>query len=1409
MSRHLSSRLTVAVAAVISLTVQASALTDATQFNALSLNQGRPLFFTENRGQWDERVLFKADGAGGLTWFIERDGFTVLFSVPDTTADPIADPRSMGMPEEIRRFDAIDRYPSRAHALKFKFQNALPRTASNFLPEQTTSATASSIESTERVSWNNNYFLGNDESKWAPDCGNFQRVVLKDVWPGVDVVWRGEDSQRIKQIERIEPGSESASSVSSAVNMIEFDFLIHPGADASQIRVECLGLTEDLSFNTGGTESTELSLETSLGTLRMALPEAYQIEEDGSLQEVQAEFRIEGENSFGVALPEGHDSSKSLVVDPLVYSTYVGSNGSDYPLGITSDSQGGSIITGHTDSNEFPSTDGAYDDSFDGGTDVFITRLNENGSELLYSTYVGGDNTDDALSITNDGEGGALVVGYTWSSNFPTLEGSIDETLGGDGDGFFVRLNADGNELLGSTYYGGSGIDNFGDVSVDGQGGVVIVGYTESDNLTTTRGAFDRSFNGASDILVALLDLTGCQLGYCTYLGGRDWDVPATISVNAEGNAVIAGGTYSDNFPTTDGAFDRSYNGDEWDVVVSILNRNGSELLSSTYLGSDELDRPNAIIVEESGAIMLAGFTSSEDFPTTVGSFDRSYNGDEYDAFVVKFNEDLSRLLYSTFLGGGRWDFAEAIILDGSDGVVVSGYTYSNNFPTTEDAIDNSINGDADAFIARLSGNGNDLLYGSYCGGGDRDKAFGIASDESRGVIIAGETRSNNFPVTEGALDRSFNGGEWDAFVTRIEIGLSTSEILFGHVFDLANGNPLNEASIFTNLGDSVHTDQDGYWRINGVRGRHFDLTASRVGYNDSTLTNFDLAFGETLEVNFSLRHPDFSISDDQLGAELPVGESIDIPFNISNQGNGPLIWSADKRLLGDANDELGELRRSYHATDSTGDDRIEGVVFAQDRFYICGSAGDQPSTIYVIDREGSFVNRFPQFGDSRYGYKDIEWDGELIWRSGDDSVFAQSMDGQLVRQWPAPFTPTNNIAWDSDRGLLYLAGTTSNIATFDLDGNAVGDQLNRLGFRIYGLSYWRDDPDGYPLYILNVPAGNQPLIHKMNTETGDTMFVAALQVPEGQSLTGLYITNQFDVYSWVMMTILNAPPADGGDCIMVYQLDARKDWFDLDVFEGELPAGETQDLILTLDATALPDTLFDAEIVFRHNASEDGFHLMVSLDVISIPPPPPFSLISPENGDTLIALPLQGDSLRMPPIEFIWEAVGAFDTVSYRFEIGLNDALVNFEVSDTSLALNLDTLGLPIGFGSRIEWNVVAQPRGEDEFPCIQPFHFFIMPNATDRREEPRPVEFGLSAPYPNPFNSSVRLTYGLPEVGKVRMSIFDVSGREVIRLVDGNQAAGVHTIDWTADANPTGVYLARLEYAGQVRLTKLTLLK
>ena len=725
---------------VISLTFQAFASIDASSIASQSLNQNHPLYFTENKGQWDEHVLYKAEASGGLTWFIERDGVTLLQSVPDMDAEPLTDPASMRLPEAMRMQEP-ECYPNKTHALKFKFQNVLPRTARSFLPEQTTPASAASVEPSERLSWNNNYFLGNDPSKWAPDCGNFQQVVMKDVWTGVDVVWRSEGK------------------------LVEFDFVVHPNADPNAIRIECLGLTDEMESSSN---SEELLLPTSLGVLHQVLPEAFQIEEDGSLAPVRAEFKLVGGNSFGVALPEGYDVDKPLIVDPLVYSTYLGGN--SYAYALTPDGAGGVVVAGNTSSYNFPTTGGAFQRNNGGGEDVFISRLNADGSTLIYSTYLGGNRSESANALAPDGTGGVVVAGST-NGNFPTTDGAFDRSHNGAYDAFIARLNADGNTLIYSTYLGGNGADCALALTPDDAGGVVVVGYNVGGNFPTTDGAYQMDYRGGREGFITRLNDDGSALIYSTYLGGSSHDNAIALTTDGAGEVIVTGYTFSSDFTTTLGAYQRSFGGGPADVIIVRLNTAGS-VIYSTYLGGNGNEQANGIIPDGTGGVVVAGSTDGN-FPTTDGAFDRSHNGN-YDAFIARMNAEGSALIYSTYLGGNGYDFTFALTPDGAEEVVVAGYTRSSNFPTTEGAYQERFGGGGrDAFIARLNlpeQGQSALIYSTYLGRSGDELAYALAPDGEGGVVVTGSTNSQNFPTSVGAYQRDFGGGYWNAFITRIDM---------------------------------------------------------------------------------------------------------------------------------------------------------------------------------------------------------------------------------------------------------------------------------------------------------------------------------------------------------------------------------------------------------------------------------------------------------------------------------------------------------------------------------------------------------------------------------------------------------------------------------------------------------------
>jgi hypothetical protein len=307
---------------------------------------------------------------------------------------------------------------------------------------------------------------------------------------------------------------------------------------------------------------------------------------------------------------------------------------------------------------------------------------------------------------------------------------------------------------------------------VDGSGRAYVTGQSGSD-FPTTPGAFDRSFNGDVDAFVTKLNASGSALEYSTYLGGTSTEFSADIAVDGMSRAHVTGQTRSGNYPTTSGAFDRSFNGGIADAFVTKLNASGSALEYSTYLGGTDFDQGHGIAAN-GGRAYVMGTTSSTDFRTTQGAFDRTPNGD-VDAFVTKFNASGSGLVYSTYLGGTNSDEGggDIAVLDGR--AYVTGTTSSIDYPT-QGAFDTSLGGSADAFVTKFNAAGSALAYSTYLGGMDNDAGFGIAVGGSGRAYVTGRTEgvegSSDFPTTPGAFDTTFGPSSdtfsSEAFVTKL-----------------------------------------------------------------------------------------------------------------------------------------------------------------------------------------------------------------------------------------------------------------------------------------------------------------------------------------------------------------------------------------------------------------------------------------------------------------------------------------------------------------------------------------------------------------------------------------------------------------------------------------------------------------
>lgn len=450
---------------------------------------------------------------------------------------------------------------------------------------------------------------------------------------------------------------------------------------------------------------------------------------------------------------------------------------------------------------------------------------------LIYSTYLGGNDYDEALGIAVDASGAAYVAGYTSSSNFPTSNALQGSNAGGQ-DVFVAKLTPAGNGLAYATYLGGSSDDYAYGVAVDASGAAYVAGATYSSNFPTTANALQRTHGGGSyDAFVAKISPAGDSLAYATYLGGSGGDRANGIAVDVDGSAYITGGTGSPNFPTTAGALQKTFGG-AWDAFVAKLSPGGNTLVYSTYLGGSSEDCGNGITVDAAGAAYVTGQASSTNFPTTVNALQRIHGGGYSDAFVAKLTSGGDALVYATYLGGSGDELGKGIAVDAAGAAYVTGFTYSPNFPTTPNALQKTFGGGAcDAFVAKVSPVGDTLSYSTYLGGSGQDIANGIAVDSTGAAYITGYTSSSNFP-TSNAPQGAF-GGARDAFVTKMSPGgdsLTYSTYLGGSTWDWANGIAVDAAGAAYVAGytfGNFPTANALHWNYGGGGG---DAFVAKIG---------------------------------------------------------------------------------------------------------------------------------------------------------------------------------------------------------------------------------------------------------------------------------------------------------------------------------------------------------------------------------------------------------------------------------------------------------------------------------------------------------------------------------------------------------------------------------------------------
>lgn len=661
-----------------------------------------------------------------------------------------------------------------------------------------------------------NYFVGDNPNDWLVNVPHFKRVQYKNVYPGIDQVFYGNERE------------------------LEYDFVVAPEVDAAQIALTFDG-ADNLEINQAG----ELILTIGDEQIVQKRPVIYQ-EIGGERQYVAGNYELKSDDKIGFAIG-AYDHAQPLTIDPvLTYSTYLGGGSEDKAYDIAIGATGDAIVTGSTVSADFPVTAGTFQSVKAGALDVFVTRINAAGNSLVYSTFIGGAASETASGIAVDSRGNAFITGTTASTNFPTTAGAFQTAIApgafANNDAFVLKLNPTGSALVYSTYLGGGRSGEYGeDVAVDQTGNAFITGsvYSGGDPVTfpTFNAAQPIYGGGVADGFITKLNADGSALVYSTYHGGAAEDTGEAIAIDVSGNAFVAGETISTNMPTTN-AFQNVNNG-SFDAFAAKFSAAGNRVYS-TYLGGFDVDGAGGIAVNRTGEAFVYGTTRSASYPTTANALQPSIaiacsSCVAIDSFLTKLSPTGDTLSYSTFLGGSLGnDQGFDIKLDGLENIFLAGATDASNYPVTPDAVQTAKRNGRDAFFTVLNPAANQVIYSTFFGGsGSNDYGTGVAVNSQGTAFITGYTNSLNLIVTPGAFKTTKEFNDFDAFIARFDGFPVSAFTVSGKVMN-QTGKGLSRATV-------TATDSSGTIRT---------VTTSRAG----TFVFTDLNAGETYTFEIRLK---------------------------------------------------------------------------------------------------------------------------------------------------------------------------------------------------------------------------------------------------------------------------------------------------------------------------------------------------------------------------------------------------------------------------------------------------------------------------------------------------------------------------------------------------------------------------
>ena len=748
-----------------------------------------------------------------------------------------------------------------------------------------------------------NYFLGKDPLAWRTNVPTYTTVKIPQVYDGIDIVYSFDDGNP------------------------RYDFHVQPGTDPSKI---------NLAFK--GADATTLSdgsiaIQTRFGTINHGKIHAFQFDDAGVKVSVPCSF-VKSGNSFAFTLAE-YDKSKTLIIDPLVYSSYVGGSGTDAINGIVQDNAGNFWAAGSTETDDLPEVSGSYDTKYNGSIDGILIRYTPQLQTMLSMSYIGGGGDDIINAISIDFNGGIYVGGETSSSNFP-LSTSWKDTYKAGTEGFVAKLTSNGTQLVYSSYIPGSLEDKVLAIAARPTGELLVGGLTNSSDFTTDNGAYQRLKKANYDGFMMEFKPNGSLINFASYIGGDGDDKVTGVGYTPSFAEIFIAGTTGQGisngpYPVPGSGWgavpsrrpwDNTYNQKE-DGFVAKFGVAGTHSNENTqflgYLGGNANDRITGLIPLDDGTVVVCGETefgtgTTTSFPTT-GTTTTAKGG--LDIFVSRISSNGRSLLNSGVYGTSGTETATAVnFIPSTSQILLCGWTSSRDFSNTNigsSATDNTYGGGTkDGIIVKLSNDLTDVAFSAYYGGSSEDICKAVIETERGDIFIGGTTSSPDLTMFQESNNSTVGTGV-NGFVSKYAFGSLTMSSPSAYSTYCPGSNMTftwNKEGLTPTELINVQLTSDGGKTWNTIAK---DLQGTSFNWKiPDDFVGGTLYKARVINVSSGLRDisdTTFKIGEATVITEQPVGDSLcpgsQFRITVKGNGKGTYEWRYNGNVIQGARDSV------------------------------------------------------------------------------------------------------------------------------------------------------------------------------------------------------------------------------------------------------------------------------------------------------------------------------------------------------------------------------------------------------------------------------------------------------------------------------------------------------------------------